>query len=72
MAKPKAAAALEDGRVYAVTEHHNCDAYMDDSLYYQGTLVVAIYSSRQTAQQHADRDNLTVTPMDVLTKLRKY
>ena len=70
MAKHKPAA--QEAEVYAVIEHHNCDSYMDDSLDYQGTLVVALYTSRQTAQQHADRDNLTVVPMPILTKLRTY
>lgn len=59
-------------KVFAVTENHNCDSYMEDALDYQGTLVVAIYASRQTAQQHADREGLYVMPMDIMTKLRTY
>lgn len=61
--------AAEADRVYAVTEFHNCE---DQDAYYQGTLVVAIYGSRQTAEQHADREGLSVMPMEVRSKLRTY
>ena len=56
--------------VYAVTEFHNCYGEGTDDL--TGTPVVAIYASRQTAQQHANRDGLSVTTMPVLTKMRSY
>lgn len=56
--------------VYAVCEHHNCEGEQMFDL--RGTPVVALYVSKQTAEQHAQRDNLYVQPMTVLTKLREY
>jgi len=38
----------------------------------QDGAVVAAYASRQTAEQHAERDGLDVRRFPVLTQLREY
>lgn len=47
-------------------------AVIDTSHTGDGWAVIEVYASRQTAQQHADRDNLDVRPLPVLTALRPY
>lgn len=47
-------------------------AVIDTSYTGNGDAVIAVYSSRQTAQQHADREGLDVRTLSVLTAVRPY
>lgn len=47
-------------------------AVVDTSHGGAGWAVIAVYASRQTAEQHADREGLDVQPLPVLTALRPY
>lgn len=57
-------------RVYAVVEFSACSC--EEGQYSRGSSVVALYQSKQTAKQHAERDHLMVIPMDVRTGLSPY
>lgn len=62
-------ADIEPAPVYAVCEYHYCDGEGLD-----GQDVVELYTSKQTAEQHVDRNNRTgyVTKLTPRTKLREY
>lgn len=49
-----------------VVEQYNYDGDLT------GVVEITVYATKQTAQQHADRDGGEVVGQDVLTKLRAY